>query len=72
MERKVLLDAIRVGIVDLFGGSERATAFRALAGEQVAASGARAHDFAGGRDHKALSHRLFGLNSFWTSHKSLP
>ena len=71
-KRQARLDAVDVGRMNLLGGAERTATFGALVGEQVALASARAHDLAGGCDLKPLGHRLFGLNSFWTSHNYLP
>ena len=71
-EGQARFDAINVGRMNFLGGAERTATFGALVSEQVALAGARAHDLAGGCDLKPLGHRLFGLNSFWTSHKYLP
>jgi hypothetical protein len=70
-EREVLLDAVNVGRMHRGGAAQIAAALRAFGLGQVAFARARAHYFAAGRDLESFGHGLFGLNAFWTSHKSM-
>ena len=60
-ERQVLRDAVDVGRIHDRGLAEPAAAFGVFGLGQMAATGAVAHDFAGGGDFEPLGH---GLSSF--------
>ena len=69
-EGQILFDAISVGFIDLLRSTQRTAAVRAFAREQVASSGAGAHDLAFGGDFEPLGNSLARFDSFWASHKS--
>jgi hypothetical protein len=68
-ERKILGDAIHVGLVHRGGATQVAAALGALGLRQMAFAGACAHHFSAGRDFESFGHGLLGLYTFWTSHK---
>jgi hypothetical protein len=69
-ERKILLDAILVGLVHRGRATQIAAALGAFGLRQMAFACARAQNFTIGRELESLGHGLFRLNAFWTSHKN--
>ena len=67
-EGHILLDTIDIGRPDERSLSQRATALRLFALEQMASSSASTQDFAGARYLEALGNRLFGFNPLGASH----
>ncbi len=70
-ERHALLDAIYIRGMHAGCTSQRPAALGVFGLQQMAFAGARAQDFAAGGDLEPLGCGLFGLNAFWTSHKSI-
>jgi hypothetical protein len=70
-ERHGLRDAINIGLVHDGGLAETAEAFGVFGLGQVTAAGVVAQHFARGGDLKPLRCGFFGLDAFWTSHKSM-
>jgi hypothetical protein len=68
-ERHALLNPVLVRFIDSAGPAQRTAAFRFLGLHQVPFARAGAQHFAGGRNLKTLGRGLFGLNTFWTSHR---
>jgi hypothetical protein len=68
-EGKVLGDPIGIGGVHEFGGAEVAAAFGVFGGQQVAATGAGTHDFAGAGDFEPFGDRFPSFDTFGASHK---
>ena len=68
-ERQTLRDAIGVGLVHDDGFAEAAQALGIFGLRQMAATGARAHDFSGAGDLESFGHGLFRFDAFGTSHK---
>ena len=68
-ERKILCDAIGIGVVHLLGGAKTAAAFGVFGREQMAFAGAGAHDFAGAGDLEPFRDRLLRFDTFGASHK---
>ena len=70
-EREALGDAIDVGLIDHSAFAEAAQAFGVFGLSQMATTSAGAQDFAGCRNLEPFGDGFFGLDAFWTSHKSI-
>jgi hypothetical protein len=70
-EREALGDAIDVGLINHSAFAEAAQAFGVFGLSQVAAASAGAQDFTSCSDLEPFGHGFFGLDAFWTSHKSI-
>lgn len=68
-ERQVLGDAIGIGGVHHRDFAEAAQPFGVLGMGQMAATGAKAQDFAGSGDLEPFGHGFLGFDAFRTSHK---
>lgn len=70
-ERHALLNAIYIRRMHGGCASQRPAAFGVFGLQQMAFAGAGAQHLAAGGDLEPLGCGLFGLNAFWTSHKSI-
>ena len=68
-EREVLLDAVRVRLVNERGAPEAATALRPFGLAEVATTGAGAQNLAARGNFEALRDRVLGFDAFGTTHK---
>ena len=69
-EGEILRDAVSVSRMHDHGAAQVAAAFRAFGLAQVPPTGLIAQDLAACRDLEPLGHRLFGFDTFGTSHNN--
>jgi len=68
VERKVLQNAIRIGLMNDGGLPKTTAALGVFAAEQVAFARVPTQNFSGSGDLKPLRDGFFCLDTFWTSH----
>jgi hypothetical protein len=70
-ERKRLLDAVFIPLVNHYGSTQTTAALGAFALAEVAAASLAAQDFASRCDFEALGYRFLRFDTFGTSHNSI-